>query len=64
MFMMLSSWQSIAIVHPVRLMNVERRQAAADQRPSQTTRGCESACTGCQNLHPPSPFIIITQPES
>ena len=26
--------------------------------------GCESACTGCQNLHPPSPFIIITQPES
>ena len=24
--------------------------------------GCESACTGCQNLHPPSPFII-TQPE-
>ena len=26
--------------------------------------GCESACTGCQNLHPPSPFIIITQPKS
>ena len=26
--------------------------------------GCESACTGCQNLHPPTPFIIITQPES
>jgi len=27
--------------------------------------GCESACTGCQKLHPPSPFIIIiTQPES
>ena len=25
--------------------------------------GCESACTGCQKLHPPSPFII-TQPES
>jgi len=24
--------------------------------------GCESACTGCQKLHPPSPFIIITQP--
>jgi len=21
-------------------------------------------CTGCQSLHPPSPFIIITQPES
>jgi len=26
--------------------------------------GCESACTGCQKLHPPSPFIIITRPES
>ena len=26
--------------------------------------GCESACTGCQNLHPPLPFISITQPES
>jgi len=25
---------------------------------------CESACTGCQKLHPPSPFIIITQPEN
>ena len=22
--------------------------------------GCEPLCTGCQNLHPPSPFIIIT----
>ena len=26
--------------------------------------GCESAYTGCQSLYPPSPFIIITQPES
>ena len=25
--------------------------------------GCESACTGCPSLHPPSPFIITTQPE-
>jgi len=24
----------------------------------------ESACIGCQSLHPPSPFIIITRPES
>ena len=29
--------RSIARVHPVHLMNVERRQAAADPRPSQTT---------------------------
>ena len=36
-FMVMSSWQSHCIVHPVHLMNVERRQAAADPRPSQTT---------------------------
>jgi len=33
-------------------------------RESSPGSSCESACTGCQNLHPPSPFIIITQPES
>jgi len=26
--------------------------------------GCESACANCQSLHPPSPFINITHPES
>jgi len=30
MFMALSSWQTIARVRPVHLMNVERRQVAAD----------------------------------
>jgi len=65
MFIVLSSWQSHCESSPVHLMNVERRQAAADPRPSQLDDlGCESACTGCQSLHPPSPFIIITQPES
>jgi len=48
-FMVLSSWHCES--SPVHLMNVERRQAAADPRPR-------------QSLHPPSPFIIITQPES
>jgi len=37
MFMVLSSWQSYFESHPVHLMNVEWRQAAADPRPSQTT---------------------------
>ena len=49
--------RAIARVHPVHLMNVEQRQTAADPGSSQTT-------AGCQSLHPPSPFIIITQPES
>jgi len=30
--------RAIAKVHPVHLMNVERRQVAADPRPSQTTK--------------------------
>ena len=50
----------IARAQLVHLMNAEWHQAAADPRPS----SCESACTGCQSLHPPSPFVIITQPES
>jgi len=49
--------QHVARVHPVYLMNVERRHAAQDKarRP-----GCEFACAGCQRLHPPSPFVMIT----
>jgi len=29
--------RAIARIHPIRLLDVERRQAAADPRPSQTT---------------------------
>ena len=46
-------------VHPVHLMNVEWRQVATDPRPNQYDLGC-----GCQSLHLPLPFIIITQPKS
>jgi len=44
----------------------ECRMAPSGRRPKTKPDdlGCESACTGCQNLHPPSPFIINTQPES
>ena len=64
MFMVLSSWQS---------NNCESSPGSFDEcrmapsgRPPKTKPddlGCESACTGFQKLHPPSPFII-TQPES
>jgi len=46
--------RAIARVHPVHLMNVERRQAVADPKTKPNDLGCESACTGCQNLHPPT----------
>ena len=55
MFMVLSSWQS----------HCESSPGSFDEcRMAPSGLGCESAYTGCQKLHPPSPFIIITQPES
>jgi len=64
MFMVLSSWQSHCESSPGSFD--ECRTAPSSRRPKTKPDdlGCESACTGCQNLHPPSPFIIITQPES
>jgi len=43
----------------------ECRMAPSGRRPKTKPDdlGCESACTSCQKLHPPSPFII-THPES
>jgi len=49
-------------------MNMEQRQAAADSQTRPNDPGCESSAgrlpVGCQKPHPPSPFIIITQPDS
>ena len=63
MFMVLSSWQSHCESSPGSFD--ECRTAPSGRRPKTKPDNfcCESACTGCQNLHPPSPFII-TQPES
>ena len=64
MFMVLSSWQSHC--ESSRGSFDESRTAPSGRRPKTKPDdlGCESACTGCQKLHPPSPFIIITQPET
>ena len=64
MFMVLSSRQSHCESSPNSFD--ECRTAPSDRRPKTKPDdlGCESACTGCQSLHPPLPFIIITQPES
>ena len=63
MFMVLSSWQSHCKSSPGSFD--ECRMAPSGRRPKTKPDdlGCESAFTGCQKLHPPSPFII-TQPES
>jgi len=64
MFMVLSSWQSYCESSPGSVD--ECRMAPSGRRPKTKPDdlGYKSACTGCQSLHPPSPFIIITQPES
>jgi len=64
MFMVLSSWQSHCDSSPG--SSDECRMAPSGRRPSDQAKrlGCECACTGCQSLHPPSPFTIITPPES
>ena len=54
----------IARVHSVHLVNVEQRQAAADPQTKPPDLGCESVCFRQLSSTPPSPFIIITQPES
>ena len=64
MFMVLPLWQSHWESSPG--LFDECRIAPNGRRPKTKPDylGCESACTGCQKLHPPSPFIIVTQPES
>ena len=63
MCMVLSSWQSHCESSPGPFD--ECRTAPSGRRPKTKPDdlGFESACTGCQSLHPPSLFIIITKPE-
>ena len=64
MFTVLSSWQSHCKSSPG--SSDECRTATSGRRPKTKPDdlGCESDCTCFQKLYPPSPFIIITQPES
>jgi len=65
-------YQSILIIYPSGLVidslqnnnNVSNNSSKANNlRPSQPT-WATSPPVGCYSLHPPSPFIVITQPES
>jgi len=64
MFMVLSSWQSHCERSPGSFDECRIAPSIRRAKTKPDDLGCESACTGCQKLHPPSPFIIITQPES
>jgi len=63
MFMVLSSWQSHCESSPGSFDEYRMAPSGCRPKTKPDDLGCESACTGCQKLHPPSPFII-TQPES
>jgi len=65
MFMVLSSWQSHCESSPGSFDECRTAPSGRRLETKQDDLGCESDCsTGCQNLHSPSPFIIITQPEN
>jgi len=64
MFMVLSSWQSHCESSPGSFDECRTTPSGRRPKTKPDDLGCESACTGSQNLHPPSLFIIITQPES
>ena len=54
-----------ARVHPVHLMNADLSgRVPPTLRPSQPTWAVSPPINGCYHPHPPSPFVIITQPES
>jgi len=63
MFMVLSSWQSHCESLPGSFDECRMAPSGRQPKTKPDDLGCESACTGCQKLHPRSPFII-TQPES
>jgi len=63
MFMVLSSWQSHCESSPGSFDECRTEPSGRRPKTKPDDLGCESACTGCQKLQPPSPFII-TQPES
>ena len=64
MFMVLSSWQSHSESSPGSYDECRTVPSGRHPKTKPDDLGCESTCTGCQNLHPPSLFIIVTQPES
>ena len=55
MFMVLSSWLRVHLVHAI---NAEQRQVAADLWTKSIGLSHKPACRGVRKLHPPPPFII------
>ena len=58
--MMQSSWQSHCYSFPGLFDECRTAPSGRRTKTKPDDLGSESACTCCQSLHPPSPFIIIT----
>jgi len=56
MFMVLSSWQSHCESSPGSFDECRMAQSGRRLKTKPDDLGYESACTGCQKLHPPSPL--------
>ena len=56
MFMVLSSWQSHCESSPGSFDECIMAPSGRRPKTKPDDLGCESACIGCQKLHPPSPF--------
>ena len=64
MFMLLSSWQSYCESSPGSFDECRTAPSGHQPKTKPADLGFESACTGCQKLHPPSPFIILLSPKA
>ena len=64
MFMVLSSWQSHCKGSPGSFDECRMTPSGRGPKTKPDDLGCESACTGCQKLHPPSPFIFLLSPKA
>jgi len=56
--------RAIARVHPVHLMNVEWRQAAADPRPSQTTSAVSPPVQAARNYTHHRHLLLLLSPKA
>ena len=61
MLMVLSSWQSHCESLPSSFDECRMAPSGRQPKTKPDDLGCESACTGCQNLHPPVPHTQGTR---
>ena len=61
MFMVLSSWQSHCESSPGSFDECRMAPSGRQPETKPDDLGCESACTGCQKLHPPSPLVTLVE---